>query len=80
MRQFVANHDTNAAEVHRVVHLLVEKRRLQDTRRKHNFVIRRAVVGVHGGRSHLPFLAVERLADLRNLAPRLKLIRPQEIA
>ena len=45
-----------------------EERRLEDARREDHLVERRVVVGVHRRRRHLPLGAVDRLADLRELA------------
>ena len=42
--------------------------------------LRAAVIGVDGGRRHAPFLAVERLADLRDLALRLEIVGAQMIS
>ena len=40
MRQFMANHHSDASEIHGVISLLVEERRLQNSRRKNNFIMR----------------------------------------
>src|SRR5579864_5648745 len=67
VREFVTNHQADAAEVDGVVHGLIEKRRLQNAGGKDDFVIGTAIVSVDFGRRHAPFLAVKRLADLGDL-------------
>src|SRR5258707_901714 len=47
VREFVTDAEPDAPEVDGVVHIFVEERRLQNARRKNNFVIRPAVIGVH---------------------------------
>src|SRR5580693_7110167 len=61
--EFVTDDQANSAEVHAVVHFVVKKWRLQDARRKHDFVVGRVVVRVYRWWSHAPFLAVERFVD-----------------
>src|SRR5450755_2092193 len=48
-----------------VVHALIKEWWLQNARRKHDLVVRPAVVRVHLRRSHAPLLAVQRLVDFR---------------
>src|SRR3546814_681189 len=45
---FVADHRPDAAVVHGIFGTHVEERRLQDRRRKHDFVLQRVVIGVDG--------------------------------
>src|SRR5882724_390783 len=78
--QLVADDNPDATEVRGIVNLLVEKRRLQNTRREHNFILRRTVVGIDRRWRHLPFVAVNRLADFGNLAAGFKLVGSQEIS
>ena len=39
MRQFVADDDSDAAEIHGIVSLLIEERRLQNAGGKHDFIL-----------------------------------------
>ncbi len=66
--QFVADGGAGVAVVGRVVHFRIEERRLQDAGGEIDVVHLRVVVGVDGGRGHLPLGAVDGLADLRQLA------------
>ena len=54
--------------VGRVVHFGIVKRRLQNARGKIDVVHLRVVIGVDGGRRHLPLAAVHRFPDFGQLA------------
>ncbi len=62
----------NRAVVHRILHLAVEIRWLQNAGREVDAIQLCIVVGVDGWRSHIPFCAVDRFADLAELAVELK--------
>ena len=64
----VADHRADAAVVGRVVGLGVEERRLQDRGREHDLVHPGVVVGVDGLRRHEPLVAVDRAAELGQVA------------
>ena len=64
----MADGGAGVAVVGRVVHLGIEQRRLQHAGGEVDVVHLRVVVGVDGGRRHLPLGAVHRLADLGQLA------------
>src|SRR5207302_7822448 len=72
MSELMANDSANVTVVHGVIHLLVEKRRLQNTGRKIDVVHLRVVVGIDGGRGNLPFSAIDRLANFVQLPVKLK--------
>ena len=76
----VADHDTDRAEVDRVVGAAVEERRLQDSRREDDLVVARVVVRVHRGRRHAPERAVGRLVDPRHRASDLEHLRAQRVS
>jgi len=75
VRQLVPDDGPDRAEVHRVVELLVEERRLQDAGGEVDVVHERVVVRVHRRRRHLPLAAIHRLADPVQFAPELEGIR-----
>ena len=82
MRQFVTNNGTDRPVIQRIIRLRIEERGLENAGRKYDLVIRWRVIGFHGWRSHLPFAAVDGLADLRNitlLLERHRLANIQEI-
>ena len=64
----VADDDADAAEVDRRVGRVVEEGRLQDAGGEVDVVLRRHVVGVHGGRRHAPLGGVDGLAELGEVA------------
>ncbi len=68
VRQLVTDHRSSGAIIHRRVAFTAVERRLQDAGREVDVVARAAVVRVHGRRRHRPFAAVERLADLLQVA------------
>ena len=65
VRDFVADHGADAAVVHRVVGREIEERRLQNAGGEDDLVHRRVVIGVDRRRRHVPFAAIDRLAELR---------------
>ena len=73
VRDFVADDHADRAVVDRIVHLRVEEGRLQDARWEDNFIQRRVEVSVDRLRRHVPLGAINRLANTRELAARLKL-------
>src|SRR5208282_2043400 len=75
VRKLMPDHHSDRAKVHRVIHLLAEKRWLQNARRKIDIVHRSAIVGVYRRRSHPPILAVRWPVDLLVLALHLKRAR-----
>ena len=64
----VADHRADATVVGGVVGLGIEERRLQDRGREDDLVHLRVVVGVDRLRGHEPFLAIDRLAELGEVA------------
>ena len=72
VREFMPDHHADGAVVHRVIHQLAVKRRLQDARGEVDIIHGRAVVGVNGWRSHAPILAVRGPLDLIVLPPHLE--------
>ena len=76
--ELVADHPAGGAVVDRVVRGEIEEGRLEDARREVDVVPQRVVVGVHGGRAHVPLPAVERLADLGELRSRAKALLRSE--
>ena len=69
-----------AAEVNGLVELAVVERRLQNAGGEVDVVHLRIVIGVYGGRRHVPFFLVDRLADLCDLPLELERVRPERIA
>jgi hypothetical protein len=80
VRQLVADRAAGVAVVRRVVHPRVVERGLQHARRKIDRVHLRVEISVDGRRRHPPLGAIERLADLVELAPRLEAIAALDIA
>ena len=78
--QLVADGRTHVAVVGRVVFFAAEKRRLQIAGGKIHVVHLRVIVGVHGGRRHLPLALVHRLADLGQIARDLELVGAHLVA
>ncbi len=76
----VADHGADAAVVHRVVGLHVEERRLKDRGGEDDLVHPRVVVGVDRLRRHEPFVAIDRLAQLGELAIDLEGGRALDVA
>src|SRR3984885_11521322 len=72
VRQLMADGAAGVTVVGRVVPLWIIEGRGQTARRKIDVIQRRVVVGIDGGRGHLPLAAIDRLADLRRLAAGLK--------
>src|SRR6185312_13085528 len=64
----MANDYANTPKIDGFIRGLIKERRLKNTGRKVNVVIRGAVVGIYGGRAHTPFVLVERFADLVPIA------------
>src|SRR5579871_1053185 len=57
VRQFMADHQSDAAEIYGIVYLRIEKRRLQNARREDDLVVVGTVVGIHFRWRHAPFAA-----------------------
>ncbi len=76
----VADDDADAAVVDRRIGVRIEERGLQDRCRKDDLVLRRVVVSVHRLRGHAPFGAVERPAELVQIALVFERLRPVGIA
>ena len=76
----VADDRADAAVVGRGVALGVEERVLQDRRREDDLVHQRVVVRVDRLRRHVPLVAVDRLADLAELAVVLVDVRAAHVA
>src|SRR5258706_910851 len=70
--QLMPDHRADRAEIDRVVHAVVIKRRLQNSGGEIDVVLLRIVIGVYGGLAHLPIHLVQRLADCRELPGRLE--------
>src|SRR3546814_15716555 len=67
MRHLVADHRTDRAIVVGRIRRRIEEWRLQDRRRKHDFVLQRAGIRIDSLRRHRPFGLVDQLADLAEL-------------
>ena len=80
VRQFVADGAARVAVVRSVVHLRVEQRRLQHAGREVDVVHLRIEVRVHRRRRHAPLGAVQRLADLGQLAAHFELVAALDVA
>jgi hypothetical protein len=80
MGELVADHRADAAEVHGIVDLRVEERRLQNPRREHDLGELRRVVGVDRGRRHVPLGLVHWLAELRVVPLHLERVRAAHVA
>ena len=76
MSEFVANDVPDAAEIHRIIHSLVEEWRLQNAGGEDDLIARAVVISVDRRRRHAPFLAIERLIDLGDLPARFKFVGP----
>ncbi len=72
----VADHRADGAVVHRIVRTGIEERRLQHRGREHDFVHLGVVVGVDGLRRHAPLAAIDRLAELVEVALVLEQLAP----
>src|ERR1700676_3409262 len=73
MRHFVADRSAGLAVINRIIHLLVEIRRLQNAGWKIDGVQLWIVVSVDGGRGHSPLLAIYWLTDLCQLPLQLEI-------
>ncbi len=73
MADLMPDDGADATVVHRIVGLHVEERRLQDRGRKHDLILFRVVVRIDSLRRHLPFVAIDRLAELVDIALDLEL-------
>ena len=71
----MTDHGSDAAEVHRVVGLVVIKRRLQNSRRECDVVLRRVIASVNGHRRIRPVTFIERRANLIETALQVVLVR-----
>ena len=69
----------DGAVVDRVVGRRIEKRRLQDAGRKDDLVERRIVIRVDRRRRHVPFVAIDRLAELRQPVAPLEGLGPRDV-
>ena len=69
---FMSDHGPDAAIIHGVVRFRVEEWRLKNARWENNLVPTRVVIRIHRRRRHAPFAAIDRLADLRQLAVSLE--------
>src|SRR5262249_23752881 len=69
---FVPDHTAFGTVIRGIALVFIEQRRLQDPRGKVDGVGLRVVVCVNCGRSHLPFLTIQRLTDLDELAIEFK--------
>ena len=63
VRQFVANHSADGAEIHGVVARSAVERRLQDPGREVDIVFERIVICIDGWGRHAPLRAVNRFTD-----------------
>src|SRR5882762_273984 len=69
----MADYGAYSTVIRGVVGVRVEKWRLQDAGGKDDFVHLRVVVGIHSGRSHIPFRSIDGLPDLIQVAFKRKL-------
>src|ERR1041385_5085018 len=79
VRNFVTNYTAFCAVIDGVVLLRIKERRLKNAGREIDGVGLRIIVGVDGGRRHLPFLAVQGFADFLELPVELELRAAMEI-
>ena len=63
MRHLVSDDGAHCSVIQRVIGIGIVEGRLQNSRREHDLIEKRVLVGVDSGRSHSPFGAVRRLAD-----------------
>ena len=75
----VTDYCSDPAVIHCVIRVGVEEWRLQNAGRENNLVHLRIVVRVHRRRRHSPFRAIDRFADLVQLALRFKIFCAQFI-
>src|SRR5581483_1950904 len=68
MRQLMSNYHADAAKIGRIIRILVEERRLQNSCWKYNLIPRRRIVGVDRRWRHAPFVRVRWFADLIDIA------------
>ena len=80
VRQLVADGAAGVAVVGRVVHLRIVQGRLQHACGEVDVVHLQVVRGIDRRRRHAPLAAVERLADLREPAPRLEQVGARHVA
>src|SRR5271156_2544489 len=80
VREFMSNHHPDAAIIHRVIHQLAVKRRLQNSRGKVDIIHRRPVISVNRWWSHPPILTIRRLIDLLIQPLHLERARAHRIA
>ena len=80
MGEFVANDSANVAVVDGDVLGAIEEGRLQDSSGEVDVVHAGVVVGVDGGRGHIPLAVVDRLANFVELAVVLELVGAELIA
>ena len=80
MTDLVADDGADAAVVDRIVGRRIEERRLQDGGGKHDLVHLGVVVGVDRLRRHAPLAAIDRLAQLIEIAVVFECLRADHIA
>ncbi len=80
MADFVADGGARRSVIKGVIRGRIECRRLQDARRKDDLIHRRVVIGIDGRRSHGPFGAIDRAAQLGEFAVPFELLRSSDIA
>ena len=68
MGEFVTDNRANTAKVEGHIGVSAIERRLQDAGGKIDVVLQRAVVGIHGGRSHAELSSIHRFADFIQVA------------
>src|SRR5579862_1497352 len=76
---FMADDRAYAAVVDGVISVEIEEGGLEDPSGEYDFVQGRIVVGVDGRRSHVPFVTVNGLADLGDVARKLERIATKDI-
>ena len=67
MADLVTDDRADRTVVHRRIRGQIEERRLQDARREDDLVLEPAVVRIHGLWRHRPLLAIDWLAEIRQL-------------
>src|ERR1700733_12630159 len=78
--EFVSDHASCQAVVNRIVHLRIEKRRLQNSRGEDNYIERVVVISLHALGKFVEFAAINWLSDLGQLAVEFELLPSKSIA
>src|SRR5689334_18913551 len=80
MCQLMSDYDSNPAIIDSIGSAIGIERRLQNSRREINVVLRGAVISIYGRRSHAPFRAIYGLADLIDVSLAFKFVGTVPVA